>query len=323
MLLPLGITSALRNTVWRTPLDFWADVIKKSPGKPRAYNNYAVALAQAGKTKQAIKYYHLALASDPTYAEPHMNIAFHYHQNKDRKNAYKHYQKALKLTKGVRPELYLNLGIYNLEAKALDKAERCFNIALYARPHYSKAHFRLGRIYEQQNKPAQSLVAYHNATKGDFSSPESYYSHARMALHLKKHAQALESFKQVMQKDIHYKNTPFNTGSCYYQLGNYESAKNYFALAYKDHQGDKTYAYNYAQALLKNKNYTQAQSLFELCAQEKATYPFSVLHAAKCSAYRGKKEKALATIHELLNNSSTNLSIRNCALQLLEEVKTI
>jgi tetratricopeptide (TPR) repeat protein len=253
MFLGLGFASKQRNTVWRSRLDFWKDVTSKAPNKARAFNNLAVGFAEIGDTQRAIDTYKKSLACDPTYAEPHMNLAFHYQALKNRKEALKHYKIALNLAKAAHPELYFNLGVFNFEAKDYEKSIRSLRIATRLRPYYSKAHYRLGMIHQIQNNLPQAFESYQKAIEGNLQTTELYYRHGNIGSQIGKYQQAIESFNKVISLDENYKKANFMLGSCYYHMGNFQQAARYFAHSYKREPHNNAYAYNYAQALLKSR----------------------------------------------------------------------
>jgi tetratricopeptide (TPR) repeat protein len=62
-----------RNKVWKSQYTLWADCLKKSPDKPRPLSNYGVALAGAGQTSEALKYYDKAIKLNPRFYAAYSN----------------------------------------------------------------------------------------------------------------------------------------------------------------------------------------------------------------------------------------------------------
>lgn len=66
VVLALSAGTVLRNRVWGSAVSLWADVVEKSPGKPRAHLNLGKALDEAGDPAAAVPEYVAALRLDPT-----------------------------------------------------------------------------------------------------------------------------------------------------------------------------------------------------------------------------------------------------------------
>ncbi|HSW74188.1 MAG TPA: tetratricopeptide repeat protein, partial [Candidatus Limnocylindria bacterium] len=77
--LPLGLLSQSHNTIWRSGLEFWGNILKHAPHKARAYNNYGVELSQnLQRYQDSIPYFLKAIALDKNYPDPHTNLAVAY-----------------------------------------------------------------------------------------------------------------------------------------------------------------------------------------------------------------------------------------------------
>jgi tetratricopeptide (TPR) repeat protein len=63
----LTLATVARNEVWRDNERLWRDVVRKSPGSPRAHSNLGVILADRGRHLEAIAEHERALALDPSY----------------------------------------------------------------------------------------------------------------------------------------------------------------------------------------------------------------------------------------------------------------
>ena len=314
----VGYATKIRNKVWSSELAFWQDVVKKNPNKARGYNNYAVALSESGANKAAMENFKKSSELDPTYAEPIINMAFHYQAEGKRDLAMQCYQKAINMQE-VHPEMYHNLGILHLQNKSIQQAKLCFEIAIKLRGFYSKALYQLGKIHEQENNLDQALTYLQRAINGDSSHIDYYYSHAVIANTLKKLDLAIESLETIKKINENYKNTIFLLAGCYYQKRNFAQASKNFEILYKKNPKENLLAYNYGQSLLNQNKYQEALLLFEQCSKEPNKYPFASLHVAKCLAQTGKKNKALKQLNNLIKETS-NQAVRNDVINLIKEI---
>ncbi len=63
-----------RNSVYRSEIALWEDTVRKSPHKPRAFNNLGYAYALAGRHEDAAKAYLQALQLNPEYEPARANL---------------------------------------------------------------------------------------------------------------------------------------------------------------------------------------------------------------------------------------------------------
>jgi tetratricopeptide (TPR) repeat protein len=173
----------LRNRVWQSDTGLWVDVLKKSPGNARAYNNLGYLLMEKGQNEKAAGYFERALQLRPNYADARNNlgVAFYnlgymdaaieqfktlkslsssgpdaadvlhnlglaYIQKGMLDRAITEMEKALAITP-ENAEIYNDLGVAYKKKGLPDKAMECFERAVRLRPDYAGAHFNLGLIY--------------------------------------------------------------------------------------------------------------------------------------------------------------------------------
>ncbi|MBW1696895.1 MAG: hypothetical protein JRH18_07975 [Deltaproteobacteria bacterium] len=66
-----GFETAKRNLAWRNELTLWLDTVKKSPGSFMVRTNLSIALHAAGRSNEALKQAHEAIALNPHHDTPH------------------------------------------------------------------------------------------------------------------------------------------------------------------------------------------------------------------------------------------------------------
>lgn len=65
----LSLSSYIRNGIWKSRVDLWEDVIRKSPCKARAYNNAGVNYCKQKQYDQALRYSSKAIFINPRYTD--------------------------------------------------------------------------------------------------------------------------------------------------------------------------------------------------------------------------------------------------------------
>jgi tetratricopeptide (TPR) repeat protein len=74
LVLVLGAGTVLRNADYRSETALWADTVRKSPGKARAWNNLGYAHQLEGRREEARRAYERALALDPEHLPARLNL---------------------------------------------------------------------------------------------------------------------------------------------------------------------------------------------------------------------------------------------------------
>lgn len=126
----LSFWTIQRNAVWRDEIRLWQDSAAKSPHKVRPAYNLGIALAEQGRTSEAITQFKKALAINPELASVHTNLGIALFDSGDFDGAISHYKQAL----AIAPGFYF-------------------------------AHLNLGQTYAAVGKNAQAAVHYKKALK--------------------------------------------------------------------------------------------------------------------------------------------------------------
>src|SRR5450755_2615600 len=90
------------------------ETIKSDPDNPQAYNTRGAALAQAGRTQDALADFNKAISLDPNYAEAYANRGLAYHQTRRLDQAMADYQRAIALDANYAPA-HLGRGLIEKE----------------------------------------------------------------------------------------------------------------------------------------------------------------------------------------------------------------
>ncbi len=99
-----------RNAQWRDPITFYTQTLQFTESS-RVRNNLAMAYAEQGRLKEALKEYKNAISSSDTYPQTHYNLGNVYVQLGNFQEAEKEYKKTLELD----PSFYLaHLNLFQL-----------------------------------------------------------------------------------------------------------------------------------------------------------------------------------------------------------------
>ena len=187
----LAYMAYVRNTVWRSPQEFWLDIIAHAPKKARAYNNYGVTLCEKGENAQAVSYFQQAITLDKFYADPYNNLAVACHALGKLDFAINIIKRGIQLMP-LHPEGYNNLASLLMEKGDFIDVEKLLRRALQLRPHYGKAYYNLGNYYTRQGMPEFAWQAYKaSCMQADADNNMGFSAYAQASLKLKKYDDAL------------------------------------------------------------------------------------------------------------------------------------
>ena len=149
----LGVTTYLRNEVYRSGLSLWRDIVAKSPANPRALATLAWHLElELGDTARAIELNRKALQIDPRIATAHRGLAIMFHGT-DRAAATYHARQAVRLERSA--ENLSNLGIV-IAQELPEEAEALFRAALELDPRFRSARLNLAKLLTLTDRAAEA-----------------------------------------------------------------------------------------------------------------------------------------------------------------------
>lgn len=299
VLLPLGLASYDRNKIWSTPELFWADCVKKAPGKARVHNNYGVALCEVGKFQEAIGHYNTAIALDAHYQDPLSNIAVAYSMSGRPDEAVNALKRAIRLCPNY-PEAYNNIASLYIDKKEYDKAEFALNRAIKLRPYYGKAYFNLARVCEARNDMQGVFDNLKKASEGDLDNVADVYAKLGMiSFKMKKHDEAVQAFRRAVQLQPDAPLTWFNYANALHLTGSHDEACQIFQKLYAQYPNDYRYGNNLAESFFALKDYDKALGVFQQLLKGERVQPQLILRVANCYEQLKKPDEAKAFLAQI------------------------
>ena len=297
--LGLGFMTMDRNTVWRSGLEFWGNMLKNAPGKARIYNNYGVELSQKlQKYQESIPYFQHAISMDKYYPDPHNNLAVVYAYLNKIDDAIKEMKDGLRINPNY-AEGYNNLAAFYLQKKAYEPAEQCLNTALRIRPSYGKAYFNRGRVFAEQGKKDLALADLKSAcTKADLDDSFGFSVYGRFALDNKYYEDAIFAFSKLVEFEPNNIESYFNLGNAYHLGGKLTNAVTMYEHALTINPSDVRCTLNLGETYFKLNNPAKALTYFEKIDLKQV--PHVALRIADCYGKLGNVEKSRHSLETLI-----------------------
>lgn len=148
----LAYSAYVRNSIWRSEITLWEDVVNKSPRNALAHIQLGDAYSSSGMAKEAIEQYKHALILNPDSAEANNNICIAYLSMYMPDTAISHCLTALRLRPGSL-DIYNNLGNAYFKAGCIPEAIESYKSAIGINPKDVTSHFNLGLTYFKTGSP--------------------------------------------------------------------------------------------------------------------------------------------------------------------------
>lgn len=157
----------------------------------------------------AIQHLKHAIELDPAMARAYDNLGLCYYYQNQNQLAVADFQKAIDLGRASghpSPWPYLNIAIAQQFMNRTSEAEANLREALHLDPNFSKAHFQLGTLFEDQGHLEQALKEFRQAAELDGSYAEPHMAMARLLHKLGQESAAREEVQTYLR--LHPHSTP-------------------------------------------------------------------------------------------------------------------
>jgi protein O-mannosyl-transferase len=177
----VGLTYAARQrtNVWRDSLTLWNDMIRQYPdGYFVAYNNRAIALQKAGKTREALDDYTRAISMFAPYRDAWYNRGSLYADLQQHPQAISDLSQAIQLDTKFKLAYYNRANSYAATGQ-MDAAMADYLKTLEIDPNYAEAWTNLGNVYGVKGMHSDAEFAF---SKSIYYQPENAYAYNNRAL---------------------------------------------------------------------------------------------------------------------------------------------
>jgi protein O-mannosyl-transferase len=157
----LLVVAYIQTGFWKNSLTLWTHTLDCTSGNSIAHNNLGNALADQGKTAEAIQHYQQALEIKPD-AQAHFNWGTTLAEQGKLADAVPHFEQALQLDPNY-AKAHNNFGNVLAAQRRFAESVPHYQRALELNPDNIEARFNLGNVLADQGKVTDAMPHFHQA----------------------------------------------------------------------------------------------------------------------------------------------------------------
>lgn len=189
--LAAGIATYQRNEVWSNVESLWGDVIQKSPGKARPYNNLGDFYYKTRQFDKALPLFEKAVQIEPNSAAACNNLGCLLWYKGQLDEAEMYVRRAI-TSKRRFYQAYNILGSIYFNRGQIDSAEYFFRQSLEDKPDFVDAMVNLGAVYMQHRELDRAVTEYRKVLTDVPNHPQANYNLALIYFDQQKYALAVQ-----------------------------------------------------------------------------------------------------------------------------------
>jgi len=197
VLLILTTLSWMQTGYWKNSLTFFKHMLDVSPDSSKARDGIGLALANRGKTAEAILHYREALRIRPDYSIAHNNLGQALLIQGHIQEAITHFEAALK-AKQIRAKAHNNMGTAMAMQGRTAEAMKHFQKAADIRPDHANAYYNIAKLLKNQGKIPEAVQHLQKALSVNPRFADAHYNLANILTGQGKKQEAIAHFQQVL-----------------------------------------------------------------------------------------------------------------------------
>jgi tetratricopeptide (TPR) repeat protein len=272
--LSLAILTWRQGSFWKDDLTLWPHTVDVTGPNAHAYSNVGIAYENKdeGDISNAIKYYELAVRTNPGYGTGHYNLARALRRQGNIALAMEHYRAALRADPRL-SDAHNDLGTLLNGQAHYAEAEEHFRKALAINPESALAHRNLGSLLENSGRDKEALAHYQAAARFD---PQDGQTYERLGIYFgrrREYAAAAEHLRRAADLQPGSANAQSNVGVMLEKLGRADEAIPYFRKAIEIDSKDLRNRLRLATALARAGDAASADKQYRQALELNANWP--------------------------------------------------
>lgn len=222
--------TARRNEDYRDALAIWRDTVTKRPDNPRAHDSFGSALAQAGRTDEAMQQFRQAVQLAPALGRIHFNLGKALQDGRRTGEAIHEYEEAVRLEPS-NADAHINLATAWAEVGRNDQAETELECALRLNPGDARAHYDLGLVFFHRGQFEASIREYQRSLDLDPAAIEPRDALGTALFRLGRANEAVRHYERALLAKPDFAAAHNNLGNVQITLGRLREAREHFERA--------------------------------------------------------------------------------------------
>jgi len=204
-------------------------ILQVEPDNEEAHINLGSIYSQMQEHRLAIQHFQHALktADEEMRRDLHLDVALEFENMGDWRQAIRHLRASLEEDPENETALYELAFCYERTGQ-FDEATLFFEAFLDNRPYSFGAWYSLGNIHQLNNRFESAVDAYDLAIAIEDSFGPAYLQKAEALMSLEKHAEALTTFHEVLEREPASAPTLCFMGECLERMEDWEKARKYY-----------------------------------------------------------------------------------------------
>jgi protein O-mannosyl-transferase len=225
-----GLRTRSLIPVWRNDETLWRAVLMDFPDFARGHYGLGFALAQAGRTQEAIGEYMQAVQLQPDFAEVHNNLGVAFLQLGRTHEAVAEYEQALRI-KPDYVDAHHNLEMALGQTGKTEDAVEQYEQALRINPNFAEAHDKLGVALAKAGRVSEAMEQWEEALRIDPNFAEAHYNYGVTLQKMGKFPEAIGHYEQALQIDPDRIEAQYNLGAALEKAGRVPEAIQHYQQA--------------------------------------------------------------------------------------------
>jgi tetratricopeptide (TPR) repeat protein len=190
-------TTRAQNKYWVNNIALFKHALDVTNENDIAHEKLGEALANQGKTNEAVRHYFEALRINPKLSAAHMNLGVALRMGGQLEEAIKHFSKVLHMNPNS-AGAYYEIGVTLEKMGKFDEAIRYFSKALRINPNNARLHNYLGIVLARQKKESEAIFHFSEALRIDPNDADANYNLGIIFADQKNIKQAIRRYKRAL-----------------------------------------------------------------------------------------------------------------------------
>ncbi|MBU3619026.1 tetratricopeptide repeat protein [Polynucleobacter sp. JS-Fieb-80-E5] len=232
----LGIRSYQKQH-YSSALDFLNRANQLAPGSAQTLSNLGLIHNALFEYAEALQFFNLAIQCDSNIPETHNNRGNALKGLGKNDEANKAYERAIALRPNY-AEAMSNQGVLLLEMGKIDKAIALLESAIQANPHFAVAYNNLGNAFTQIEHYDDAFQCFERALQINPNYLDACLNFGNSLKKCKQYEAAIDCYQHALKINPNNAKTFYLLGDIYYDSGDGDLAKTYYAKSLELHPAD-------------------------------------------------------------------------------------